>query len=50
MADKPLPSPVKPKPSVVVAETDTVAPLSAVEIAVIASARRGPIFGLFPTI
>jgi len=46
----PLPSPVKPKPSVDVAETETAAPDNAAEIAAIASALRGAILGLFPTI
>ncbi len=46
----PLPSPVNPRPSVDVAATDTGAPPKADESAAIASLRRGPIFGLLPTI
>ena len=50
MADKPLPSPVKPSPSVEVADIETLAPDSALDNAAIASARLGAIFGLLPTI
>ena len=50
MAAMPLPSPVKPMPSVVVAETETCTPPKADEIAAIASARRLPIFGRLPMI
>ena len=45
MAARPSPRPVRPSPSVVVADTDTGAPTAA-ESAASASARRGPIFGL----
>jgi hypothetical protein len=45
----PLPSPVKPNPSVVVALTDTGTPRIPVSVRSI-STRRGPIFGRFPTI
>ena len=44
MAATPSPRPVRPSPSVVVAETDTGAPTAA-DRAASASARRGPIFG-----
>ena len=46
----PFPSPVNPRPSVDVAETETGAPPSALDNAAIASARRVPIFGLLQTI
>jgi hypothetical protein len=50
IADKPLPSPVKPSPSVEVADTETLAPDNALDRAAMASARLGAIFGLLPTI
>jgi hypothetical protein len=50
IADKPLPSPVKPRPSVEVADTETLAPDNALDNAAIASALLGEIFGLLPTI
>jgi hypothetical protein len=50
IADKPLPSPVNPRPSVEVADTETLAPAKAFESAAIASARLAAIFGLLPTI
>ena len=50
IADKPLPSPVKPSPSVEVADTETLAPDKALDKAAIASARRAAIFGLLPII
>jgi hypothetical protein len=50
IADNPLPSPVKPRPSVEVADTETLAPAKAFESAAIASARLVAIFGLLPTI
>ena len=46
----PLPSPVKPRPSVEVADTETFAPAKAFESAAIASDRLVEIFGLLPTI
>ena len=46
----PLPSPVRPMPSVVVADSETSAPPSANEITEIASARRVPILGRLPII
>ena len=48
MAAMPLPSPVKPRPSVVVANSDTGAPFSAAERATIASLRRPANFGRLP--
>jgi hypothetical protein len=50
MADKPFPSPEKPRPSVEVADTETFAPAKAFESTAIASARLAAIFGLLPTI
>jgi len=50
MAAMPLPSPVKPSPSVVVANSDTGAPFSAAESAAIASWRRPANFGRLPII
>jgi hypothetical protein len=50
IAEIPLPSPVNPNPSVDVAVTETGAPPSAFDNALIASARRGPIFGLLQII
>ena len=46
----PLPSPVRPIPSVVVAEIETAVPPSARDNASIASGRRAPIRGRFPII
>src|SRR5436190_6295470 len=47
-AAMPSPRPVRPSPSVVVADTDTGAP-TAVDSTRSASARRGPTFGRLPT-
>ena len=48
MAAMPSPRPVRPRPSVVVADRDTGAPDSASLSTATASARRGPILGRFP--
>ena len=48
MAAMPLPSPVKPRPSVVVANSDTGAPFNAVDNAAIASLRLAANLGRLP--
>ena len=48
MAAMPSPRPVRPRPSVVVADRDTAAPDSASLSTATASARRGPILGRLP--
>jgi len=48
IAAMPSPRPVRPRPSVVVADRLTGAPDSAALRTAIASARRGPILGLLP--
>jgi hypothetical protein len=50
IAAMPSPRPVRPSPSVVVADTLTEAPDSASASVFSASARRGPILGRFPMI